>query len=446
MNKKKKTYQELLKENLAEFDTTKTVDVKGPMLDPILGYEGDGELPTYKDAASVLERYYFGEKRSEHEINEVDHADSLDAEGNDKGDSKTEEMKHTEGPEGEEQAGTSAAKDTTGSAKEKEKDIAKEGDESRAEGETVSEKEMNHPDLKSAAMKDSEGPGEEEQAGTGDTYKDFKKRVVESIEEITESADETEAAAETVTEQKEEEKEEKEEKGDDDDKGEEKEEAVEEGKLMKGITDGPEKKSEMGDATKGPDGSYHKDSAKIGQTKEVQKGAFDEADSAVPGGPSPKKRGEDWEDDEHGYSKTNEGEEIELSAEEDITEALENEIIEKLIAEMEEEGDAETVTEQEEEKEEKKQDKPTDDAVEEEEEEGLDVDKKMEEMVTRLTGGEDVTEAEKKTMKHTEGPEGEEQAGTGSMDTVVPDRKDRSNEGDKSKGVKPMDKGELADA
>ncbi len=148
---KKKTYQEILKENLAEFDTTKTVDVKGPMLDPILGYEGDGELPTYKDAASVLERYYFGEKRKEHEISEVDHAQDLDAEQKDYGDSKTKEMKHTEGPEGEEQAGTSAAGNTVGSAKEKEKDIAKEGVE-------VSEKENNKPDLKSGNMKDTEGP------------------------------------------------------------------------------------------------------------------------------------------------------------------------------------------------------------------------------------------------------------------------------------------------
>ncbi len=420
---KKKTYQEILKENLAEFDTTKTVDVKGPMLDPILGYEGDGELPTYKDAASVLERYYFGEKRKEHEISEVDHAQDLDAEQKDYGDSKTKEMKHTEGPEGEEQAGTSAAGNTVGSAKEKEKDIAKEGVE-------VSEKEMNKPDLKSGNMKDTEGPEEEEQAGTGNTYVDFKKRVVESIEEIVD-------ASEPVSEQEEEEKEEKEDEKEekDEDKGEKEE--MEEGKMIKGITPGPQTKE--GKPTPGPDKGYHKDSSKIGQTKEVQAGAFDEAESAVPGGPSPKKRGEDWEDDEHNYSKTNESDEIELDVEEDITEALENEIIEKLISEMEDE-ETEGITEQDEEKEEK----PAEEGAEGEEDEGLDVDKKMEEMVTRLTAGEDVTEAD--TMKHTEGPEGEEQAGTGSMEKAVPPRKDRSNEGSKEKGTKPMEDGELADA
>jgi len=120
---------------------------------------------------------------------------------------------------------------------------------------------------------------------------------------------------------------------------------------------------------------------------------------------------------------------------EDITESLENEIIEKLISEMEDE--AETVNEQDEE--------IVDDADaeaevkdEDEEDEGLDVDKKMEEMVNRLTSESD-------TMKHTEGPEGEEQAGTGGDEKVIPDRKDKSNEGTKEKGTKPMDKAELAD-
>ncbi len=183
----KKTYQEMLKENLSEFDTTKTVDVKGPMLDPILGYEGDGELPTYKDASSVLERYYFGEKRSEHEIDVLEMSDEKPLEKkyeNDKGDSSGESMKNTEGPEGEEQAGTSNANTPTGSEAEKEKDITKEGKE-------LAEKEMNTADLKSKEMKDADGPEGEEQAGTGDTYKEFKKRVVESIEAISDEVDES---------------------------------------------------------------------------------------------------------------------------------------------------------------------------------------------------------------------------------------------------------------
>ncbi len=60
---KKVSYMTLLKEAIsdAEHDTSKPVDVKGPMLDPILSYSGGGELPTHKDAASILERYYFAE-------------------------------------------------------------------------------------------------------------------------------------------------------------------------------------------------------------------------------------------------------------------------------------------------------------------------------------------------------------------------------------------------
>lgn len=424
----KKTYQEILKENISnleEFDTTKTVDVKGPMLDPILGYEGDGELPTYKDAASVLERYYFGERRSEHEISEMDYE-------NDKGESGGKEMKHTEGPEGEEQAGTSNAGDAKGGAKEKEKDIAKEGEE--LDGEVVSEKEMSKADLKSGNMKDADGPEGEEQAGTGDTYSEFKKRVVESIEEISNQVDLREDDDEEEEEEEDEEKDEK-------DEGEEKEE-MKEG-MMKGITKGVKDKN--GKNTKGPDGSYHKEPSRVGQTKDERTGAFNEdeeldevaAPSGVPGGPSPKKKGEDYEDDEGEYSKTNESDEIELDVEEDITEALENEIIEKLIAEMEDED--ETLTEQDEEGEEKDEG-GKDEGGDEEEDEGLDVDKKMEEMVNRLTSEGEAT------MKHTEGPEGEEQAGTGGDEKLIPPRKDRSNEGDKSKGTKPMDKAELADA
>jgi len=59
----KKSYKELLKESIVgEFDTSKTVDVQGPMLDAILSYKGDGELHTNQDAASILERYYYGQE------------------------------------------------------------------------------------------------------------------------------------------------------------------------------------------------------------------------------------------------------------------------------------------------------------------------------------------------------------------------------------------------
>jgi hypothetical protein len=62
--KKKISYVELLKEAISEYDT-KAFNVKGPMLDPIISYDGGGELQTHKDASSVLERYYFKEKSSD---------------------------------------------------------------------------------------------------------------------------------------------------------------------------------------------------------------------------------------------------------------------------------------------------------------------------------------------------------------------------------------------
>jgi len=65
--KKKISYIELLKEAISEYDT-KSFDVKGPMLDPIISYDGGGELQTHKDASSILERYYFKEKEDESRV------------------------------------------------------------------------------------------------------------------------------------------------------------------------------------------------------------------------------------------------------------------------------------------------------------------------------------------------------------------------------------------
>jgi len=133
MTKKVVSYQQLLKEAISEFDTSNNVDVKGPMLDPILSYEGDGELPTYKDAASVLERYYFNEKQDKGvEVSEADYE-------NDKGVKSKDGSEHTEGPGGEEQAGTSDAATIPASKDEKGKDIAKEG--------VFSEKEWDDDDV-----------------------------------------------------------------------------------------------------------------------------------------------------------------------------------------------------------------------------------------------------------------------------------------------------------
>lgn len=142
MAKKKVSYQNLLKEAISEFDTSKTVDVKGPMLDPILKWDGDGELPVYKDAASILERYYFNETRDEGvEVSEMEYNED----GTEK---KSEEMKHAEGT-GTEQAGTSPEGSIDGAKKEIGKDLAKEAEEKEKDEkeEELEEKETNDKDV-----------------------------------------------------------------------------------------------------------------------------------------------------------------------------------------------------------------------------------------------------------------------------------------------------------
>ena len=122
MATKKVSYKNLLKQAISEFDTSKTVEVKGPMLDPILSWDGDGELPVYKDAASILERYYFNEDDDA----QVEIDDLAEMEYNEDGtEAKTPAEKHGEGT-GTEQAGTADASTIRGMEKEQEKDIAKE--------------------------------------------------------------------------------------------------------------------------------------------------------------------------------------------------------------------------------------------------------------------------------------------------------------------------------
>jgi len=52
-------YIDVLKESLQEADVTKTSDILGPMVEPILGYDGDGDLVTHKNASDILKKYYF---------------------------------------------------------------------------------------------------------------------------------------------------------------------------------------------------------------------------------------------------------------------------------------------------------------------------------------------------------------------------------------------------
>jgi len=56
---KKVSYINVLKESLQEADTTKTSDILGPMVEPILGYNGNGELKTHKNVADILNKYYY---------------------------------------------------------------------------------------------------------------------------------------------------------------------------------------------------------------------------------------------------------------------------------------------------------------------------------------------------------------------------------------------------
>lgn len=83
---KRVNYMELLKESVADrgHDTTKSVDMKGPFLDPILGYDGGGELPTHKDASSILERYYFNQD-ADKGVSVTSEDASIRQVGNDKG-------------------------------------------------------------------------------------------------------------------------------------------------------------------------------------------------------------------------------------------------------------------------------------------------------------------------------------------------------------------------
>jgi len=102
--KKRLSYPNILKQAISEFDTSKTVDVKGPMLDPILSWDGNGELPIYKDAASILERYYFNET-ADQGIEAPSQEEIISQDG---AESKTSSEKNAEGT-GTVQAGTSDA-------------------------------------------------------------------------------------------------------------------------------------------------------------------------------------------------------------------------------------------------------------------------------------------------------------------------------------------------
>jgi len=231
----------LLKEAISEFDTSKSVDVKGPMLDPILSYQGGGELPTHKDAASILERYYFQEEEDKGvsvnedtlaaDNNEVDAIpgkepkatrkdveDELTKEGEEVADDEEavseQEEEEVEAPAEEEpaeveQEGDTAVVDLENSVIEKligemEEEEGEE-EEVETESEDVAEAELGS-DIKGDPDKHATGAGTE-QAGTGDANKEVPDRKESNTKGVAE--DESVVEQEDEAEEKEEEDEEK---------------------------------------------------------------------------------------------------------------------------------------------------------------------------------------------------------------------------------------------
>jgi hypothetical protein len=186
MSKKRVSYQNLLKTAIAEFDTSKTVDVKGPMLDPILKWDGDGELPIYKDAASILERYYFDESADKGvEVAEMEYNE-------DGSEGKTKAEEHGEGT-GTEQAGTGDAGNMAGRKKEAEKELAKEDEDisEKAHGKEAV-KPKKYVDEQDDEMEDDKEE-EEDMKESDDLSEDLENAVIEKlIAEMEEEEDEDE--------------------------------------------------------------------------------------------------------------------------------------------------------------------------------------------------------------------------------------------------------------
>ena len=184
----KRSYMSLLKEAIAEFDTSDNLEVKGPMLDPILSWDGGGEIPVFKDAASILERYYFNENNDKG-INVMDEGSELEAAyQNDKGSASGEAMKNAKGT-GTEQAGTSDAAGILASKAEKEKDIAKE--DVQLEQDDADEKEDDDKEpVEEKEFNDKEVPKDKEYTDESEEL-EMENAIIEKL--ISEMEDEDDA-------------------------------------------------------------------------------------------------------------------------------------------------------------------------------------------------------------------------------------------------------------
>ena len=322
----KKSYMSLLKEAISEFDTSDNLEVKGPMLDPILSWDGDGELPVYKDAASILERYYFNENKDDG-VKTLDEGSELEAKyQNDKGSASGPSMKHTDGA-GTEQAGTSDSATVLGSKEEKAKDIKKEDvqleqdddKEEKDDKEELEEKEWSGKDVPEkkeytdesedldmenaiiekliAEMEDEdEGDDKEEveeaevmtQKGAGVKNPAPKEKKASGPEEDTQGAGTEQAGTGTDAGQVPDRK-------DNADKM-VKPKNYNENELIEAAL--AELEAEISEQDEAPEAEEGGDEEKeLDVDKELKE------DSAVPGGPSPKKTGEDYEEDERYYSE-----------------------------------------------------------------------------------------------------------------------------------------------
>jgi hypothetical protein len=326
----KKNYMSLLKEAISEFDTSDNLEVKGPMLDPILAWDGDGEIPVYKDAASILERYYFNEDKDEG-VNTLDEAELDKDKQNDKGSASGPSMKHTDGA-GTEQGGTSDSPTVLGSKEEKAKDIKKE---------QAGEDDDDDDDMEEV---------EEKEYSDKDTPK--KKKYTEESEDL----DMENAIIEKLIAEMEDDDDEDDDDKDDEEEVEESEVMTQKGAGVKNPAPKEKKSTDPEQDTKGagteqagtgtdagqvPDRKDHADKmtkpknynesdenamieaalaeleSEIAEQDDAEDDdkpeekdldvdkemASEQSASAVPGGPSPKKTGEDWEDDEAAYSE-----------------------------------------------------------------------------------------------------------------------------------------------
>jgi hypothetical protein len=283
----KKSYMSLLKEAIAEFDTSDTVEVKGPMLDPIISWDGDGELPVYKDAASILERYYFNEGK-EDKIKTLDEADYENDKGNP---ASGPSMKNAKGA-GTEQAGTSDAGSVKGGKAEKEKQIAKEAEELDEVDEVDEEVTEESLTMENAIIEKLIAEMEEEEDDDDDDDDDDE----EDEEELKEAADPEKHATGAGTEQA----------GTGDDEGQipDRKDMHDQMVKPKKYTDENEQIEEALaalEAEMADDEDVEADE-EVEKDLDVDKEVAKES-SAVPGGPSPKKTGEDWEEDERYYAE-----------------------------------------------------------------------------------------------------------------------------------------------